>query len=55
MAKINTATGIFPVSGTTNIDFLISGSGLIIVVGVILDIIRRIDTDMKSYNYKKFY
>jgi len=40
---------------TSNIDFLISGSGLIIVVGVILDIIRRIDTDMKSYDYKKFY
>ena len=42
-------------STTTNIDFLISGSGLIIVVGVILDIIRRIDTDMKSFDYKKFY
>ena len=55
MTKLNMAFGIFPVSATTQIDFLISGSGLIIVVGVILDIIRRIDTDMKSFNYKKFY
>ncbi|PID84374.1 preprotein translocase subunit SecY [Candidatus Gracilibacteria bacterium] len=53
MTKLNTYLEIFPT--TNQIDFLISGSGLIIVVGVILDIIRRIDTDMKSFNYKKFY
>ncbi len=45
----------FSSAGATQIDFLISGSGLIIVVGVILDIIRRIDTDMKSFDYKKFH
>ena len=55
ITKLNNDFGIFGSSGTTNIDFLISGSGLIIVVGVILDIIRRIDTDMKSFDYKKFY
>lgn len=55
MTKINEITNTFPTSGSTQIDFLISGSGLIIVVGVILDIIRRIDTEMKSYDYKKFY
>ena len=54
------ATKIVPlfsgsIATTSNIDFLISGSGLIIVVGVILDIIRRIDTDMKSFDYKKFH
>ncbi len=54
MTKIVPMLG-FSLSGTTQIDFLISGSGLIIVVGVILDIIRRIDADMKSYDYKKFY
>lgn len=54
MTKIVPLLG-FSLSGTTQIDFLISGSGLIIVVGVILDIIRRIDADMKSYDYKKFY
>lgn len=55
MTKINTMAAIFPLSAGTNIDFLISGAWLIIVVGVILDIIRRIDTDMKSFDYKKFY
>ncbi len=55
VTKLNNDFGIFQISGTTTIDFLISGSGLIIVVGVILDIIRRIDTDMKSFDYKKFH
>jgi preprotein translocase subunit SecY len=54
ITKLNNQFAIFP-AGTSQIDFLISGSGLIIVVGVILDIIRRIDTDMKSFDYKKFY
>ncbi len=53
MTKFNNYFGIFQT--TSQIDFLISASGLIIVVGVVLDIIRRIDTDLKSYNYKKFY
>lgn len=55
VTKLNNEFALFPTSGSGNIDFLISGSGLIIVVGVILDIIRRIDTDMKSFDYKKFY
>lgn len=38
-----------------NIDFLISGAGIIIVVGVILELIRRVDAEMKSYDYKRFY
>jgi preprotein translocase subunit SecY len=54
ITKLNNQFALFP-AGTSQIDFLISGSGLIIVVGVILDIIRRIDTDMKSFDYKKFY
>jgi preprotein translocase subunit SecY len=53
MTKANAYFQIF--ATTAQIDFLISGSGLIIVVGVILDIIRRIDTDMKSFDYKKFH
>ena len=54
MTKVNAYFNIFPTSNS-QIDFLISGAGLIIVVGVILDIIRRIDTDMKSFDYKKFH
>lgn len=37
------------------IDFIISWAWLIIVVWVFLDLIRKIDTDLKSYDYKRFY
>jgi preprotein translocase subunit SecY len=55
MTKLNNQFGILNSTGTTNIDFLISGAGLIIVVGVILELIRKVDTELKSYDYKKFY
>lgn len=55
MTKLNNIIGLLDVSGGGNIDFLISGAGLIIVVGVVLDLVRRIDTELKSYDYKKFY
>lgn len=55
ITKLNASLNIFPVSAGSRLDFLISGAGLIIVVGVVLDIIRRIDTDMKSFDYKKFH
>lgn len=42
------------VGASGQLDFLIPGAGLIIVVGVVLDLIRRVDTEMKSYDYKKF-
>ncbi len=55
MTKLNNAVGLLDLSGSGQIDFLISGAGLIIVVGVVLDLVRRIDTELKSYDYKKFY
>ncbi len=55
MTKFNNFVNLFDLSGSGQIDFLISGAGLIIVVGVILDLVRRIDTELKSYDYKKFY
>lgn len=55
ITKLNDMFGLVNTSGSGNIDFLISGAGLIIVVGVILDLVRRIDTELKSYDYKKFY
>lgn len=55
MTKLNNVLGLIDVSGSGKIDFLISGAGLIIVVGVVLDLVRRIDTELKSYDYKKFY
>jgi preprotein translocase subunit SecY len=39
----------------SNIDFIISGAGLIIVVGTVLDLIRKVDTELKSYDYKRFF
>lgn len=52
--KIANISGI-DISGGNNIDFLISGAGLIIVVGVVLELVRRIDTELKSYDYRRFY
>jgi preprotein translocase subunit SecY len=37
-----------------SVDFIISASGLIIIVSVILDIIRRIDSEMKMFDYSKY-
>jgi len=53
--KINNSLGLIDISGTSTIDFLISGAGLIIVVGVVLELIRKVDTELKSYDYKKFF
>ncbi len=44
-----------PSLNITQIDFLISGSGLIIVVGVILELMRRFTAEMQSHDYKRFY
>lgn len=43
------------VSGSNRIDFLISWAWLIIVVWTILDLMRKVDTELKSYDYKRFY
>ncbi len=37
-----------------SIDFIISWAWLIIIVSVILDIIKTVDTDMKMFDYSKF-
>jgi preprotein translocase subunit SecY len=37
-----------------SVNLLISGAGLIIIVSVILDLIRKVDTEMKMYDYDKF-
>lgn len=36
------------------IDFIISWAWLIIIVSVVLDIIRKVDSDMKMFDYSKF-
>ncbi|MCP4522709.1 MAG: preprotein translocase subunit SecY [Candidatus Gracilibacteria bacterium] len=40
-------------SGET-IDFIIPAAGLIIIVAVILDIVRKVDSEMKMFDYSKF-
>lgn len=37
-----------------HIDFIISGSWLIIIVSVVLDIIRKVDSEMKMFDYSKY-
>lgn len=36
------------------IDFIISGAGLIIIVSVLLDIMRKVDSEIKMFDYSKF-
>jgi len=38
----------------TSIDFIISGAGLIIIVSVILDLIRKINSEKQMQDYSKF-
>ena len=44
-----------PSLDVARIDFLISGSGLIIVVGVILELMRRFKAESQSYDYRRFF
>lgn len=37
-----------------SVDLIVSGAGLIIIVSVLLDIIRRIDGEMKMFDYSKY-
>ncbi|MDP2089971.1 MAG: preprotein translocase subunit SecY [Candidatus Gracilibacteria bacterium] len=37
-----------------SVDFIISASGLIIIVSVILDLVRKVDAEMKMFDYGKF-
>lgn len=36
------------------IDFLVTGAGLIIIVSVILDLVSKVDSEMQLYDYSKF-
>lgn len=37
-----------------SVDLIVTGAGLIIIVSVILDIIRRVDGEMKMFDYSKY-
>ena len=44
-----------PALDIAQIDFLVSGAGLIIVVGVILELLRKFKAESQSYDYRNFY
>lgn len=46
---------IFRTSGIGAIPQLISGAGIIIIVGVVLELIRQINAQLVMHDYKKFY
>lgn len=46
---------IFKSMGTGSVPLLISGAGIIIIVGVVLDLIRQVNTQLAMHDYKKFY
>jgi preprotein translocase subunit SecY len=44
-----------PALDMVRIDFLMSGSGLIIVVGVVLELLRRFNAELQSHDYRRFF
>jgi preprotein translocase subunit SecY len=48
-------SGIFAKFQTGSVPLLIGGAGLIIIVGVVLEIVRRINTGLLMYDYDKLY
>jgi preprotein translocase subunit SecY len=42
-------------SGVGSIPMLVSGAGIIIVVGVVLDLVRRINSHLLAHHYERFY
>lgn len=46
---------IFSTSGVGSVPLLISGAGIIIIVGVVLELIRQINALLVMHDYKKFY
>lgn len=44
----------FAIGGSGSIPLLISGAGIIIIVGVVLELIRQVNSQMVMHDYKKF-
>ncbi|MFH1533433.1 MAG: preprotein translocase subunit SecY [Nitrospirota bacterium] len=45
----------FQSSGIGSVPLLISGAGIIIIVGVVLELIRQVNAQLVMHDYKKFY
>lgn len=46
---------VFTTSGIGAVSLLISGAGIIIIVGVVLDLIRQVNAQLVMHDYEKFY
>ena len=46
---------VFSSSGFSNVSLLISGAGIIIIVGVVLELIRQINARLVMHDYNRFY
>ncbi len=46
---------LFQTSGIGSVPLLISGAGIIIIVGVVLELIRQVNAQLVMHDYKKFY
>lgn len=46
---------MFSTTGVGSVPLLISGAGIIIIVGVVLELIRQINAQLVMHDYKKFY
>jgi preprotein translocase subunit SecY len=55
IATIPLIISLFFEGGASTGTLLISGSGLIIIVGVILDLARQLQTELMLHHYKKLY
>lgn len=46
---------IFTELGVAGVPMVVSGAGIIIVVGVVVDLIRRVNAELLTQNYDRFY
>lgn len=46
---------IFSQSGMGSVTMMVSGAGIIIVVGVVLDLVRRVNSHLLAHHYERFY
>lgn len=46
---------LFTTSGIGSVPLIVSGAGIIIIVGVVLELIRQINAQLVMHDYKRFY
>lgn len=46
---------VFSEFSTSSVPMVVSGAGIIIVVGVVLDLVRKINAELLTHHYERFY